>query len=520
MRLAASRVTAMVAVVVLAAGACGSGAQRSSPTSSATTPAARAPAATYAKAPCPNPIYTGEPQLDLGPDVECGYLTVPQNRGDPNSRKIRLAVAVRKSKAQNPKPDPVVYLAGGPGNSPFVHRFDNWQLDRDLILLGQRGTMKGDPFLSCSEIDRFLSEAIDIGAQDAIYSEKSAAALHACRQRVAADVIDVAPFNTTESASDVADLRVAMGIDNWNIYALSYGVDLAFQTLRDHPEGIRSVVLDSVLPPQANVIESGWAAAAQSFNAIFDGCKADPACAAKYPDVRAEFTRMVNQLSGNPLRVTLHGGAAHGTDVVIDGYTLASGVVVAAAQTPGQLARIPAMIHKLATGDPTDVATALTEITPPNIVSYGLMYSVLCSEMVSRTSVEKVYAAGKLALPDFPDGVLAMPAQVPSIFTDCQQWKVPAAAVSVAEPVHSDVPVLLASGSFDSATPPSLAADAAKTLPNSRVLVFPGSGHEVALNTPDAAACFLEVMRSFYDDPSRYTTDCVAALRIPPFATA
>ena len=518
MQLAAPRAMALLAVVVLAAGACGSDQQLSTPPSSTTTAAARPPEATYAKAPCPNPIYTGAPQLDLGPGVECGYLTVPQNRADPNSRKIRLAVAVRKTKSQNPKPDPVVYLAGGPGNPPFVHNFDNWQLDRDLILLGQRGTMKGDPFLSCSEVDRFLSDAIEIGAQDAIYSEKSADALRACRQRVAADVIDVAPYNTTESAADIADLRVAMGIERWNVYGLSYGVDLALQTLRDHPEGIRSVVLDSVPPPQANAIESGWAYAAQSFDAIFGGCAADPACAARYPDVRAEFTRLVNQLAIDPLRVTLHGGTAQGTDVVIDGYKLASGVVVAAAQTPGQLARIPAMIHKLATGDPTDAATALTEITPPNLVSYGLMYSVLCSEMVPRTNAEKVYAAGKRALPDFPDGVLALPAQVPSVFTDCQQWKVPAAPASVAEPVRSDVPVLLASGSFDSATPPSLAAEAAKNLPNSRVLVVPGSGHEVALNTPDAAACFLQVMRSFYDDPARYNADCVASLRVPPFA--
>ena len=45
------------------------------------------------------------------------------------------------------------------------------------------------------------------------------------------------------------------------------------------------------------------------------------------------------------------------------------------------------------------------------------------------------------------------------------------------------------------------------------------TGHEVALNTPDAAACFLEVMRSFYDDPAAYNTACVAMLRIPPFIT-
>jgi pimeloyl-ACP methyl ester carboxylesterase len=329
----------------------------------------------------------------------------------------------------------------------------------------------------------FLADAVGIGAEDPVYDEKSAAALRTCRDRLTKQGIYLDAYNTTENAADVADLRIAMGIDQWNIYALSYGTDLALQTLRDHPEGIRSVVLDSVLPPQANLMESGWASAASSFAAIFDGCAADPACAAAFPDVRNEFTRLVNELSASPLRVTVDDAAGTPTDVVIDGYKLASGVVVAAAQTPGQLARIPAMIHKLATGDPTDVAKALTELVPPNILSFGLMYGVLCSESVAHDRREGA-CRGQAGPAGVPDAVLAAPAQVPSVLSDCETWSVPAAPPEVSSPTRSDVPVLLASGSFDSATPPNWAAEAAQTLPNSRHLVFPGTGHEVALNTP------------------------------------
>ncbi|HEY6647131.1 MAG TPA: alpha/beta hydrolase, partial [Mycobacterium sp.] len=181
---------------------------------------------------------------------------------------------------------------------------------------------------------------------------------------------------------------------------------------------------------------------------------------------------------------------------------------------------IPAMIDKLATGDPTDVAQALTAVTPPNIVSHGVMYSVLCRESVARTNPDKVLALGKQALPDFPDAVLKLPAQVPTLFSDCEQWSVPAAPSWVFEPAHSDVATLLVSGSFDSATPPPLAGEAAQTLSNSRHYVFPGTGHEVALNTPEAADCFLSVMRSFFDDPAEYNADCVATLTVPPIQTA
>ncbi|HZA10309.1 alpha/beta hydrolase [Mycobacterium sp.] len=516
MSIAPLRVIGFFSLLALVA-ACGSGEQRQSARPGSAPK--KTPAASYEKAPCPDPIYPDAPQLGLGPDVECGYLSVPQRRADPNSRKIKLAVAVRKSTSPDPRPDPVVYLAGGPGNPALIHNFDDWQLDRDLILVDQRGTMADDPFLSCPEVDRFLVDAIAIGAENPAFAEQSAAAVFACRQRLAGQVLDVAAYNTTESAADVADLRVAMGIDQWNVYGLSYGADLALQTLRDHPQGIRSAVLDSVLPPQANLIESGWASAAASFKAIFDGCAADAACAAAFPDVRGEFARMVNELSASPLQVTVDDANGKPTDVVIDGYKLAGGVVAAAAQTPGRPARVPVMIHKLATGDPTDVATALTATTPPNLVGHGLRYGVLCAEAVSRTNADNVLAVGRHTLPDFPDSVLSRPAQAPSILRDCDQWKVPAAPPEVAAPARSAVPVLLASGSFDSATPPSFAEEAAKTLPNSRLLVFPGTGHEVASNTPAAATCFLEVMRNFYDNPADYNTDCVGRLQIPPFAT-
>jgi pimeloyl-ACP methyl ester carboxylesterase len=55
---------------------------------------------------------------------------------------------------------------------------------------------------------------------------------------------------------------------------MTASTDLALQTLRDHPEGIRSVVLDSVVPPQANTMLSFWPSAASGLTAMFDACAA------------------------------------------------------------------------------------------------------------------------------------------------------------------------------------------------------------------------------------------------------
>jgi pimeloyl-ACP methyl ester carboxylesterase len=390
-----------------------------------------------------------------------------------------------------------------------------------VIYLGQRGTLKADPFLSCIEFDQFYAEAVSLSWEDPATAEKSDASVRACRNRLASERIDLATYNTTESAADVADLRVALGIKDWNIYGLSYGTDLALQTLRDHPEGIRAVILDSVLPPQVNLVEQGWASAASSYKAIFDGCDADTACASAFPDMQSEFIKLVNDLSVKPRTVTIVDPmTGKKTDVVIDGYKLASGIVVSASQTHGYLQKIPALIDNLANGDGTQAAKYLTaDVGPPNFVGYGLQFSTECSELVAHTDLERVKAVGKSALPDFPDAVLSLPAQIGFIFGNCQQWAVPPAAQGVSAPATSDIPVLLVSGSFDSATPPSYADEAVKTLSNSRYLMFQGVGHGVAEYSPIDAKCFVEIMQSFLDRPTGFDDTCFKSLRIPPFAT-
>src|SRR4051794_31055723 len=134
------------------------------------TGAGAVPASTYVSAPCPNPIYPGVAQLDLGAGVECGYLTVPENRAAPDGRTIRLAVARAKATAPNPKQDPLVYLTGGPGGSGLLSAAPriaaSWNSDRDVIFLDQRGTWKSDPLLSCPEIDAFLSDWVGLNSFD------------------------------------------------------------------------------------------------------------------------------------------------------------------------------------------------------------------------------------------------------------------------------------------------------------------------------------------------------------------
>lgn len=270
-----------------------------------------APAATgrasFAAAPCPNPVVPGVAATDLGTDFTCGFLTVPENRSTPDGRTIRLAVARSKAASATPQPDPIVFLSGGPGSSALTQASTMAGLginaDRDVIFVEQRGNLKSEPNLVCPEIDEFSATAVTKDLADPATREQSKVATTACRERIAGTGVDLASYNSAENASDIAELRVAMGIAEWNLYGVSYGTDLSLTILRDHPAGIRSVVLDSVAPPNVNFFTEFWPAAAAGYRAMFDACAAQPACAAAYPNLADEFATTVNRLTTTPITV-------------------------------------------------------------------------------------------------------------------------------------------------------------------------------------------------------------------------
>ena len=96
-----------------------------------------------------------------GVDVECGYLSVLENRDfteEPSDiRVIMLAVAIFHPPGGATRSDPVIYLSGGPGVSTL--KLIRYQLEaftdlifpggRDLVLFDQRGVGLSRPALDC-----------------------------------------------------------------------------------------------------------------------------------------------------------------------------------------------------------------------------------------------------------------------------------------------------------------------------------------------------------------------------------
>jgi len=111
----------------------------------------------FEPAPCPK-----LPGADELAKASCGYLVVLENRSPPTGRTIRLLVAKYPARSAEKRADPVVYLAGGPGDiAPLeVNEFiaADFIRDRDILVVSQRGTMFSEPALTCAPIDDFARE--------------------------------------------------------------------------------------------------------------------------------------------------------------------------------------------------------------------------------------------------------------------------------------------------------------------------------------------------------------------------
>jgi pimeloyl-ACP methyl ester carboxylesterase len=477
------------------------------------TSAQQTAAAAVAKVPRFEPSPCPASPVKALANARCGYLVVPENRSRPAGRTIRLIVAIVPARSARSEPDPVVYLAGGPGGIA-LHEADvavatGLNRDRDLILVDQRGTLYSEPALTCPEVDQFFVRSLGLPLDAPSTGRLHAESARACYLRWAATGRDLGAYNTTENAADFADLRTALGITEWNVFGASYGSNLGLTLMREHPEGIRSVILVSVQPPSVVNVGRNWGNAREGFDDFLRACAEERGCWTRQPGIAETFTRLVRELESHPVTtsVTPEKGKPP-VKVVIDGGRLVNWLVDMSFAT-ADYPHVPAWIGELADGKPEKIALSIAKpvlATPEGYLGYGLIYGVICSEWVPYESESDVLVQGRLAFPDYPNSVLAPAVHFTYVYHDCRGWKVPKGPPAQRAVTRSTIPTLILSGSFDAVTPPSWGQIAARTLPNSTVVVIPGVGHFGSYQS-QRSQCMIT---SFLADPKtrRLRTEC------------
>ena len=474
------------------------------------------------------------PILEGISDVDCGYLIVPEDRSNPDGPQVDLAVVILGSFSPTPVDDPILYLEGGPGGSG-IFSIESWlnhplRQTRDIILLDQRGTGFSYPYLGCQELQE-SSDLPDEGVDPAELADYEERLIEQCRVRLAeAEGIDLSQYNSAASAADIADLRTALGIEAWNLVGVSYGTRLALTVMRDYPTGIRSVVIDSVYPPQVDAYEEQPTRIGEAILSMVEACEADTECQNAYPTLRASLLFMVETLNEEPVTVEVvdFDGAVFDEPYWGDDIISLMGDVL---YDRNLIPYLPRMIDELSRRE-TDTLAALIndeiEIMPPpqEIVvdeaidpdlydefaylsdADGMFFSVECGEEIPFNTLDEAF---ELASP-FPDMLEdSLLVGIESLYNTCDVWNVSPAPAIEAEPVISSIPTLVLSGEFDPVTPPDWGFDAASYLDQSYAYAFPGVGHGVI----DAGDCPTRMLIAFMESPTT-APDASCIDRMPP----
>jgi pimeloyl-ACP methyl ester carboxylesterase len=445
----------------------------------------------FEPAPCAFPVPSG-----YTPD--CGYLIVPENRARADSPMIRLHVAIFRS--GTPLTDPVVHLAGGPGSSSlgvasymFNRGLGSILNQRDFILFDQRGTGYSQPRLDCPERSSVTGILLERGLAATGNDQIILDAFRRCRDRMLGQGIDLTAYHSAASAADLNDLRLALGYDKLNLYAVSYGTRLALTLMRDHPEAVRSAVLDSVYPLQVNLYTALAPNAERAFNAFFARCAADAGCDASFPDLRAVFYQLADQLNTSPVSLPLHTGGMDHT-VRVDGALLID-VLFVGLYNPAVTASMPQMIYDIARGNYDILRDRLTLYFDTS-GALGMQMSVQCTEEIPFNAAEEVYTAAQGVSPQI---AAFYPASIQPLFAACREWTASALDPRENLPVSSGIPSLILAGDHDPITPPDWGRMVSQTLSHAYFHEFPGHGHWVTRSSE----CALSMALAFWNDPTQ-----------------
>jgi len=440
---------------------------------------------------------------DAPVDAVCGTLKVYENRATKHGRQIDLNIVVLPALRADARPDPLFFLAGGPGQgaakmAKVVREMYRQVLtDRDIVLVDQRGTGRSNP-LNCEDQDDSLKA----------FDRTEAESLEMLKKCMAGYDADLRLYTTTIAMDDLDDVRAFLGYEQINVYGGSYGTRAGLVYLRQHGNRVRAAVLDGVAPTNMRLPLFFPRDVQRALDLLIADCSATAACNATYPNLKTRLPELLARLDKMPATVAvIHPRTGERGTVTITARTLAN-ILASTLYIPIASSLIPALVERAEQNDFQGLL-ALASLGDsggsPNM-SVGMQLSVICAEDAPRITPADVAreSAGSLF------GPYVMRLQQDA----CTFWPRGEVAEAFHEPVSSSVPTLVMSGEIDPVTPPVWGEETARHLSASKHIVMPGTGH-----TAGGTGCGLRIIRAFLTkgDTEGLDTSCMANVKRPPF---
>jgi pimeloyl-ACP methyl ester carboxylesterase len=436
--------------------------------------------------PCPCMI-----KVDSALISKCGYLIVPENRQKPAGRTIKLPfVYARKSVADS---NVTLFTTGGPGYSTIAN-FTQLRASADyfqfggFIIFDQRGSKKSTPCLDCPEVNAARKTAY---RENQSIDSLQLVAIKKCRKRLVAQGIDLSAYNTIESAADINDLRLALQINSLNLLGISYSGGLMLTVARNHPEGVKSLILNSPLPGYTNYEEEGLFNINEALDQVFDNCEADSSDKTVYGTLRERFHRYFAGITGKRFTIS-YKGKDSSQELQIN-YTKNELLdAILNRLNRWQIRTVPFVMNEMINGrHDVYVKEILDGVFSDNqSLSHGMRYSIYCSEQI---------AYSKKGLIKKQDSIVPWLAgyafnNVDHAICDC--WKVKPEPAIAKTPVYSRIPAFIAAGDVDPWCPPFYNRLIKRFMPNSKLLIVHDQGH-----LPSFFVDGVDYLKLFMQDP-------------------
>lgn len=455
-------------------------------------------------------------KIPEGQEYTFGYLEVLENRDKPNGNRIKLPVYIFKSRSKNPKLDPIIYTVGGPGytsmRASMYMKYYKYLDDRDLILFEQRGTQYAKPSIDCPEwahaVYRSNLPNFETSKTDSLFQM----AVFTCKERLEKSGIDLSSYTTNHIAADINELVNVLEIEAYNLLTMSYSTKIAQVLIRDYPEKIRSVVMDSPLPLEVSYDEESVLNLLESVDKLLSDCETDTDCNAAFPNIKSRFLAYLEEKTRNPLMVEVKNPENGNLETFyLQGADL---IKVFSSASTGSVPGIPFEMNKILNNDLSSVKEQLQYLfqKPGNGIGTGMRLSVWCAEEHPFNSQERIIAETN----KYPE----VKGLSPAVYDKevCKIWGVKKVAKIENVAVTSDIPVLLISGEYDELTPVKWAASMTDNLTNSYLLIFKGWKHGPTTNWSNP--CAMQAANDFFNNPTDKPKPwCFEHIKKPEFKT-
>ena len=434
--------------------------------------------------------------------ISRGHFTVWENRQARSGRQLELELVILHANGDDPQPDPVFFLVGGPGQGAATiwTRMQNaWmRADRDIVLVNQRGTGGSNRLMLPTQMTDNLQDYLE----PIIRPESIDAAIEELGKQA-----DLRMYSTCDAMDDLNDLRMALGYDKVNLMGGSYGTRAAMVYIRRHEDSVRTAILNGVAPIEFTNPLFHAASAQYALDKIFDRVESNETYRNAFPGLREKFDEIMARFDGGPIPVEItvvDSGEKVTLQLSRDAFASSLRYQMYYMDTSRQ---VPLLLWRAWEGDfkPFVINSIQRNRALSQSIALGMLLSVTAAEDVARIDAADI--------PRLTDNTFLGDTRVRRQIENCRNWPRSELPDNYGDPVRSDVPVLILSGEIDPVTPPSWGELCANNFPNSLHIVAPAA-HGVG------GDCIESIQQAFLDSGSveGLDTSCVDDMKLPPLA--